>query len=370
MEKLAASIKIEEKIDPLTLEWELLAERVGASPFLWPGWIGAWRRAFGSGRLEILTSYRDGQLTGVLPLQRHRGSFASPTNPHTPLFGLLAADETAARDLSRALFSQGAPHVTLSFLSSDDGNVPLARSAAEDADYRVVSEAVDAAPHISFDGTWDAYENTLRRKFKSELRRRRRRLEEEGELEIEVLDGTENLGRLLEEGFRVEGSGWKGAHHTSINSRPSTRRFYSDVARWAAGRGWLKLAFLRLDGRTIAFDYCLEYGGVHYLLKTGFDPAYQRFAPGMILRYLMISRAFSEGISTYDFLGISDVWKREWTNSHKDLLFVRMFAPTPRGRMSYATYSLRRRASKRLAATERGRRLLSRNSVLRSKLGR
>src|SRR5207247_10269646 len=68
---------------------------------------------------------------------------------------------------------------------------------------------------------------------------------------LEVVDGSERLDELLEEGFRVEASGWKSRAGTAIASRPDTRRFYTDVARWASDRGWLRLAFLRLGGRAL-----------------------------------------------------------------------------------------------------------------------
>jgi CelD/BcsL family acetyltransferase involved in cellulose biosynthesis len=112
------------------------------------------------------------------------------------------------------------------------------------------------------------------------------------------------LDELLEEVFRIEGSGWKGTYGTSINLHPATRRFYTEVAQWAAKRGWLWLAFLRLNGRTIAVDYCLEYSKVHCALKTGYDPTYERFSSGKVLRQLMLARAFSEGLVTYDLLGL------------------------------------------------------------------
>jgi hypothetical protein len=123
----------------------------------------------------------------------------------------------------------------------------------------------------------------------------------------------------------VEGSGGKGAEGTSINSSPAKRRFYTEVARWAAERGWLRLYFLRLNGRTLAFDYCLEYDGIHYGLATGYDPAYGKFSPGMILRQLMIARAFSEGISICDF-GMFEAWKREWADAYYELRALHMFA--------------------------------------------
>jgi hypothetical protein len=62
----------------------------------------------------------------------------------------------------------------------------------------------------------------------------------------------------LEEGFRVEGSGWKGVYGTSISSHPATRRFFTEVAYWASKCGWLRLAFLCLNDRALDFGYALE----------------------------------------------------------------------------------------------------------------
>src|SRR5439155_10777058 len=97
-----------------------------------------------------------------------------------------------------------------------------------------------------------------------------RSLEERGETRVSYEDGGDGLEDLLSEGFRLEGSGWKERAGTAILSDPTVEGFYRAVARWASQRGWLRLAFLRLDGRAIAFDICLEQGGAVYVLKGGF----------------------------------------------------------------------------------------------------
>jgi len=372
-----SEVRVLDRIEPLVPEWEHLARSIGAGPFLWPGWFLAWWRAFGRGRLRILTTYENGRLTGVLPLRKARGTLSSTTNYHTHLFGFLAADETAARHLSRALFSQRARRIDLSLLSSIDNGVSLAGAAAKTARYQVLTESRQVAPYVDTHGAWEDYESSLRRKFRSELRRRRRRLEEEGQLTLEVFDGAEGLSELLEEGFRVEGSGWKGTGETSIDSHWSTRRFYTEIAHWATEHDWLRLAFLRLNGRALAFDYCLEHDGVHYLLKTGYDPAYRQYAPGMIIRHLMLARAFSDEISTYDFLGADYGWKREWTDVQQERLFLRMFAPTALGFLDRMGFTYGRPAAKRVktfadsALDGRDNRLLKRGyAIVRERLSR
>jgi CelD/BcsL family acetyltransferase involved in cellulose biosynthesis len=156
-----------------------------------------------------------------------------------------------------------------------------------------------------------------------------------------------HLNKLLEEGFGIEGSGWKEAEGTSINAHPATRRFYTEVARWAAERGKLRLAFLRLDGQPLAFDFCLECHKIHYLIKTGYDPAYARFSPGKILRHLMLARAFSAGLAIYDMGGLVEPYKMRYTDKNRELRSLRMFAPTPLGFLDRKAFEYGRPAYER-----------------------
>jgi CelD/BcsL family acetyltransferase involved in cellulose biosynthesis len=183
---------------------------------------------------------------------------------------------------------------------------------------------------------WDAYQRRFDSKRLREFRRRRRRLEELGEVVVEISDGSQRLDELLADGFRVEAAGWKSRERTAINSRSATRAFYTEVARWAMQRGWLRLAFLRVGGRAIAFDYCFEQGDVHYLVKTGYDPEFLAYGPGMLLRYEMLARAFSMNFRLYDFLGTNEPWKREWTDLHRERIILEWFASTPAGRVNQA----------------------------------
>src|SRR5262249_4842271 len=148
------------------------------------------------------------------------------------------------------------------------------------AGHRVLRRTLLRSPYIPIAGSWTEYTRQLGGKFLSELRRRRRRLEAQGRLVLQVEDGRERLDELLAEGFQVEASGWKGTAGSAIIARRETQQFYREVACWGAEQGVLRLAFLRLNGRALAFDYCLEDRGFHYCLKTGYDPAYRELGPG------------------------------------------------------------------------------------------
>ena len=339
---------------PLSEQWEALAERSNASPFSYPGWFSAWCRAFGVGDTHLVTLRRSGDLVGLAPLRKRGACLASLANAHTPLYEWVGDEVNVAEEITQVLLSERPRRISVAMLDpSDPGSQAIIRTAAAEG-YRIERRIVTAAPVVKVGGEWKSYEAGLRTKLLSELRRRQRRLQERGNLSLEVYDGTENLEGLLREGFRVEGSGWKGERGTSINSRVATRSFYTDVARWASEKGWLRLAFLRLDAAALAFDYSLERNGIHYLIKTGYEQGFRKFAPGMVMRHMMLERAFQHRLAAYDFLGEDYAWKREWSAAQQERMNVELFAPSLRGRMDH----LRGRALE--GAEDRSRRVLER----------
>jgi CelD/BcsL family acetyltransferase involved in cellulose biosynthesis len=335
-----------ESIEVLAPEWDDLADRIGAAPWLRPGWFSAWWESFGSGTLRIYAARDDGRLVGVVPTAKQRRRVTSASNWHTPAFGLLGKPEAIAR-LAAALFGDRPQQISLAFVT-EQRDADAVRRAAREHGYQWISRTLERSPYVAIDGSWEEYERSRASKLLSELRRRRRRLAEEGELSFECDDGGEQLDERLAEGFEVEAAGWKGAGGSAISSRSDTDRFYRAVAHWAAHRGWLRLAFLRLDGKPFAFDLAIEHDGVHYLLKTGFDPSFSRFAPGMILRHEMLSRAFAVGLRSYEFLGADNAWKLDWTETTRDRDLLQAFARSPSGLVEWAANRYGRPVAKRV----------------------
>ena len=94
-------IEIHDCFEPLLEEWEDIAERAAAIPFLRIGCVPAWWHAFGRGQSGIFAVRRDGKLCAVVAMRRGLGVLASASNYHTPIFGFLADDEEAADELAR-----------------------------------------------------------------------------------------------------------------------------------------------------------------------------------------------------------------------------------------------------------------------------
>jgi CelD/BcsL family acetyltransferase involved in cellulose biosynthesis len=335
-------------------EWDELADRAEAtSPWLRPGWILAWWRAFGRGALEIVSVRREGRLSALVPLERTRAVLSSTANYHTPSFGILAEDEVAARQLAEELMARRARRLHLAFVSAETLSSSDLASRGRRAGYRILERTLESSPYVETNRDWEAYQSGLDGKMLRELRRRRRKLESRGRLEVAVEDGTSRLDELLDEGFRVEAAAWKGRNRTAIISDPKTEGFYREVAHWAARRGSLRLAFLRLDGQPLAFDFAIEDERCHHLLKTGYDPAYRALAPAMLLRYEMLARAFELRLRSYEFGGADELWKLQWSDRTRKRLLLQAFAGTPSGFVDWTAWTYGRAVAKRVVALAR-----------------
>jgi CelD/BcsL family acetyltransferase involved in cellulose biosynthesis len=107
-----------------------LGESTSAPPFLRPGWIEAWWRAFGAGKLLVLAASEGGAITGVLPIVRRRDRVGSPTNWHTLIFGGICAREEAAEMIAEAFAAMAPPHLRLRYLDARDPLVGALRTNA------------------------------------------------------------------------------------------------------------------------------------------------------------------------------------------------------------------------------------------------
>ena len=338
-------IEIHPRVDAIAEEWDALAERVGASPFRRPGWFAAWTQAFGPAELRVYGARRDGALVGVLPLIRRGATLASPTNWHTPEFGPVARPASVPRLIEEVLADRPR-RLSLAFLEWNRPEAALVVEACRVAGYRTIVRTLERSPYIAIDGPWESYEGERNGKFLRELRRRWRRLQQEGPVTFSVERGQEGLPAFLAEGFAVEAAGWKGDRKTAIASSTNTRQFYEGIADWAAERGWLRLGFLRVGQRAIAFDFAMQHDGSHYLLKTGFDPAFRRFAPGALLRHAMLRSVFAEGLKNYEFLGADERWKFDWTRTTRERVLVQAFAPTASGTADWSAFRFGRPLAK------------------------
>lgn len=312
-----------EGFDALEAEWNALVIRADDQVFYRHEFVRCWLQSFAPGAsLRILTARSgEGGLVAVLGLQEEQGhqygvpvrQLTSLTNKHSCRFDLVAEEpkRAAVAFLSHLM---GDPSWEVLRLSDvpEGGAAWALVNAARGAGMPWGAWPSARSPYLPLPPTVEVW--TKGRSNAKPLRRRRKRLEERGRVEVERVSGREGLEAKLEEAFALEQSGWKAQVGTAIGQAEARRDFYTALARTAAERGWLGLYFLRLNARPIAFQYGLAYGSRYLAMKPGYDETLGEVSPGHLLTESLVRDCIARGLSELDLLGDDAPYKREWAH--------------------------------------------------------
>ena len=334
----------------LESEWEALLDESSCDlPFLTHDWFRLWWEHFGADRrVAILTARRAGKLVLAMPLMEARERwFPAPlpklhslTNAHSYRYQILLArgEEGSVRAVWEALKRRRRAWHLLELERCPVGypaDQELMRVARQDG-HAVGVWHGGLSPYLTLEGTWERYFESLKPKFRSNLRNRTKRLEKLGRLEPEVVSDPSACSAALEDALAIEEASWKGDAGSAIATDATLRRFYAAWGERAAERGWLRLWFLKLDGKRVAFEYNVQYKGVLYCLKIGYRPELHPYSPGQVLKRSVLERAFQEALREYDFLGVMDEAKSDWTDTGRPFTWAYVYAGSVPARLHHA----------------------------------
>lgn len=173
--------------------------------------------------------------------------------------------------------------------------------------------------------TWQDHEASLSRGNRKNRRRRRAKLEKEGELAYEVASGgTDRYHDLVRQTLSMKRT-WLESTGRSSNTISSglTDAFLASLSgQERNARGYPEGAFahaLTLDGKPIATEIGLVMDRHYYSFLGAFDLDWQHFSPGKVQIESAQKWAKSAGISTFDFLADPSTYKSHWTRSTQPL---------------------------------------------------
>lgn len=347
--------------------WNALAESSGINhPFLSHAWMRAWWECFGSGKaLQIVVVRAGPEVLAIAPLMigparlyglpvRRLGSIS---NDHTPRFDFIVTGrpEEVYREIWMQLMTSRERWDIVELCQLPEGSRTLSELPTLAARDRFLPGTwrSDDSPYVPLGDGWDRYIMSLSHNHRAKLRKRLRRLARIGSVELETVATERGVGIALEEGLRMEAAGWKTGAGTAILCHPPLRRFYLDLARATARAGSLRLIFLKVGARRIAFSYALCEANRLYVLKAGYDPGYAEYSPYNLLCYLVLQDACRQGLVEYDFLGASEDWKLHWTRERRAHFWLYVMPPSLGGRLLHWTKFRAARSLRALHAAAR-----------------
>ena len=336
-------------------EWDGLVDRSGIERlFASHAWLLTWWEAFGGNQqLHVLVLRNAGQLVGAVPMMRSKERFyglkvdslQSIYNPHTPRVDFIIAPGWADK-VYRSVWNY-LRHRTecelIVFRQVPDGSqtIPSMEAMAHADGWLCGQWIAPPSPYIPLNCTHDELLKRLKGGYRYNLRKRYERLGKIGPIDVEVITGRERVREAMQDGLRIEAAAWKGDSGTAIASDPAVTDFYIRLAEKKADADQLRLTFLRVGGKRISFSYILCSDNKLYGVKIGYDPEFHTYSPGNMLLNLILQDACPKGLSEYDFLGVNDEWKMDWTDTTRGHRWLFLFRNAIRSRaLHYLKFSL------------------------------
>lgn len=307
------------RADPDALAaWRRFATERG-NPFASPEWLRACEEGGAAGRHLVLVG-RDpgGGYTGFLALE---GAGRTPGRS-LRLPGWRLADwyepacpgESERRFLGgcgEALAGLGCDALTLDRWAGDTeplcgGGRLRSRPARPD----------DVLPFVELGGGgWEEYMAGRSRNFRSQIGRRRRKLENGPGLEFRLADPG-SLERDWETFRRLHEARWSAQGQSGVLTGEGDR-VHRAFAGLALERGWLRLWVMSVGGDPVGAWYGWRLGERYGYQLSGFDPGMAKAAVGVVLLAHTIEQAAAEGARIYDLLWGDEAYKERFATGRR-----------------------------------------------------
>ena len=185
---------------------------------------------------------------------------------------------------------------------------------------------------------------TKSRNFRSNMRARRRDVMTDPGVEVRYFTQPHEMAAYFALALSVERQSWKRRTGTSLAAREWEARLYDELLTRYAALGRVLAAVLFIDGVPTAHSMDLLQGDRVYGLKTSFDPAYTARRPGVMLLVARLERYFAQGVREFDFIGLDEEYKLQWSRHCRAHESLRLYAPTLASRALFLGVDLRRQA--------------------------
>lgn len=182
-------------------------------------------------------------------------------------------------------------------------------------------------PRLTVTGTYEDYWKQRSKNLTHNLSRQRRRLKEQGStLELFTDRKAEAVAGAIQEYGVLESTGWKGEKGSAVAADNVQGQFYREMLEDFCSCREAVIYRLRLNGKTVAGDLCIERNGTLIILKTAYDEAVQGLSLGLLLHQDIFRTVFNEGkIRVIEFYGRLHDWHTKWTSEVRTIFHVNFY---------------------------------------------
>jgi CelD/BcsL family acetyltransferase involved in cellulose biosynthesis len=317
--------------------------------FLRHSWLADWHSIIGDEtQLHVLTAWDGEALVAALPLAVRKeatgirrlefmGSGILTPN-HLDVIALPGRREDCLCLFGEVLADadDGWDVLDLDKVPADTETADILRTMLADRGYRVTLEVSAVCPYLDLPPSLDEYLDSLSKSKRRHLKQKRTRLfREQPDAEFRTVSDESELEHAMDALVRLHQERWQQLGYAGSFADPRFLEFQQAVASDALAEGFLRMSSLYLQGSIAAVNYDFRAGSTIQGYMTGFDLAWSKLAPGVMLDLDEVERAIEEGASRLDFLEGQEEWKYRWTSTERENLRLQAFGTGTRGTMAW-----------------------------------
>ncbi|MDP8217223.1 MAG: GNAT family N-acetyltransferase [Candidatus Theseobacter exili] len=213
----------------------------------------------------------------------------------------------------------------------EDSNAVISLKSFFSKNISVFGKKVDHCNYIKLKAGENIIEK-LSRKNREELKRKRRRLSDLGEVTISTAASFPELNEAYLQLLDVESSGWKGDAGTSIKMNNKLDSFYRCLMNSFSESDDCEIHVIKYEGKSIAAQFVIKVRDVCYTLKIGYDENFRKVSPGILLKDYIIQLYQNRQVINYINFCSGESHNEIWRPLHKDLYDFFLFNKTMNGK--------------------------------------
>src|SRR4030042_1270676 len=281
------------------------------SVFMLPEWMQAWWQVFGADVKPCIHIVKDGEkVIGIAPLMTQNNTACLIGNTdvcdYLDFVILPGREQDFFSVLLDYLQKNGIRSLDLKHVRPDSSVITSLVPLAKSRKHRVTSEQEAVSYEMDLPSSFDEYLQTLSTKQRHEVRRKLRRLTEEGGIEYRFVAKGGDLTAAVDTFFRmfVESRQEKAAFLTE-----QMKTYFRLLVDTMEETGLLRLGVLELDNNPVAEIMYFDYNACIYLYNSGYDPQYVSLSVGLLSKVLAIKDSIEKGKKRFDFLKGAESYK-------------------------------------------------------------
>ncbi|HUJ27269.1 MAG TPA: GNAT family N-acetyltransferase [Myxococcales bacterium] len=318
-------------LDALAPAWSALHHASGAGVFQSWEWQRTWWRHFGEvdrrRRLFVVVLEARGQVCAIAPffveqvpvfpgLGLRRLSFiGSGVTDYLDVLVSRGEEQAVCEEIAACLARHSSQYEVIWLRDLADGSpvrIPLLAALRRNG-FEGDAFPSEHCPRLPLQPTWRETLAAFAGKYRRKVIGRMRKLSENFTVELEMSDNESDIVSDVDDFMAMHQHRFVQAGKKGVFAEAVVRAFQREIAASFFRRGWLRLAFLKVDGKRVASICGFAHRGefAHYLSGMRETSEVARFSPGITLIFLCMEALHLQGIRLYDFLRGTEPYKHE-----------------------------------------------------------